>query len=128
MPPKQQQRTSPVVWFEIPALDLNRAIRFYETIFDTNLKRLTMDLGELAAFPFPPPGIGGCVIKSEQLKAGAGTMIYLNAGPNLNTVRDRVEAAGGKILMPNVTLPNDMGVYTWILDTEGNTVALHALS
>jgi len=25
MPPKQQQRTSPVVWFEIPALDLDRA-------------------------------------------------------------------------------------------------------
>jgi hypothetical protein len=55
-------------------------------------------------------------------------MIYLNAGPSLNTVRDRVEAAGGKILMPNVTLPNDMGVYTWILDTEGNTIGLHALS
>jgi predicted enzyme related to lactoylglutathione lyase len=128
MPPKQQQRTSPVVWFEIPALDLDRAVRFYETIFDTTLKRLTMDLGELAAFPFPPPGVGGCVIKSDQLKPGADTMIYLNAGPSLNTVRDRVAAAGGKVLMPNVTLPNDMGVYTWILDTEGNTVGLHALA
>ncbi len=128
MPPKQQQRTSPVVWFEIPALDLDRAVRFYETIFDTALKRLTMDLEELAAFPFPPPGVGGCVIKCDQLKPGAGTIIYLNAGPSLNTVRDRVEAAGGKVLMPNVTLPNDMGVYTWILDTEGNTVGLHALA
>jgi len=128
MTPKQHQRVSPVVWFEIPAIDLDRAVRFYETIFDTTLKRMTMDLTELAAFPFPPPGVGGCVIKGEQFKPGAGTVVYLNAGPSLETVRNRVEAAGGKVLMPDVTLPNDMGVYSWILDTEGNTVGLHALS
>jgi len=128
MTPKEQQRLSRVVWFEIPALDLDRAVRFYETIFNATLRRETTGPAELAVFPYTAPAISGCLIKGERFKPGAGTVVYLNAGPNLNTVRDRVEAAGGKVLMPNVTLPDCMGVFTWIQDTEGNTVGLHALS
>ena len=127
MSPKQQQRLSRVVWFELPALDLDRATRFYETILDTKLRRETMGLVDLAVFPYEAPGIGGCLIKGEQFKPGNGSVVYLNADPTLATVRSRVEAAGGKILMPDVTLPGDMGIYTWIEDTEGNTVGLHAL-
>ena len=75
-----------------------------------------MDLVELAVFPYDAPAISGCLIKGEQFKPGAGAVVYLNAGDKLGTVRNRVEAAGG-----------DMGVFTWIQDTEGNTVGLHAL-
>jgi predicted enzyme related to lactoylglutathione lyase len=128
MTPKEQQRLSRVVWFEIPAVDLDRAVRFYETIFDASLKRQTMDLVELAVFPYDAPAISGCLIKGEQFKPGGGTVVYLNAGDKLAAVRDRVEAAGGKVLMPDVALPGDMGVFTWIQDTEGNTVGLHALN
>jgi uncharacterized protein len=128
MTPKEQQRLNRVVWFEIPAADLDRAVRFYETILNTTLKREPMGPVELAVFPYTAPAISGCVIKTGQCKPGDGTVVYLNAEPNLEAVRGRVEAAGGKLLMPNVTLPGDMGVYTRILDTEGNTVGLHALS
>ena len=127
MTPKEHQRLNRVVWFEIPALDLDRAVRFYETILDGKLRRETMGLVDLAVFSYTEPAIGGCLIKGEQYEPGGGSVVYLNAGPKLETVRDRVEAAGGKVLMPDVTLPNGMGVFTWIQDTEGNTVGLHAL-
>jgi predicted enzyme related to lactoylglutathione lyase len=104
MTPKEEQRLSRVVWFEIPAVDLNRAVRFYETILGATLRRESMGLVELAVFPYTAPAIGGCIIKGEHFKPGPGTVIYLSAGPSLNAVRDRVEAAGGKVLMPNVGL------------------------
>jgi predicted enzyme related to lactoylglutathione lyase len=128
MTPQEQQHLNRVVWFEIPALDLDRAVRFYETILNTTLNRHTMGPTELAVFPYTAPAVSGCVTKGEQYKPGAGAVVYLNAEPKLDAVRARVEAAGGKVLMPNVTLPDDLGVYTRILDTEGNTVGLHALN
>jgi predicted enzyme related to lactoylglutathione lyase len=128
MTPREQQRLSRVVWFEIPALNLDRAVRFYESILNATLRREPMGPVELAVFPYTAPAISGCLIKGGEFKPGAGAVVYLNAEPTLDAVRSRVEAAGGKVLMPDVTLPGDMGVYTRILDTEGNTVGLHALS
>jgi predicted enzyme related to lactoylglutathione lyase len=53
-------------------------------------------------------------------------VIYLNADPTLSLVVDRVAAAGGKVLVPRVELPEGMGVFAHILDTEGNRIGLHA--
>jgi predicted enzyme related to lactoylglutathione lyase len=38
-----------------------------------------------------------------------------------------VEPAGGKISLPRTALPEGMGFYAHILDTEGNRVGLHAI-
>ena len=58
----------------------------------------------------------------------SGTLVYLNAGPSLDAVLARVEAAGGRVTTPRVQLPGDMGCFVHITDTEGNRVGLHALS
>jgi uncharacterized protein len=50
----------------------------------------------------------------------------LNADPTMSLVLDRVVAAGGQILTPRVALPEGMGFFAHILDTEGNRVGLHA--
>jgi len=125
MTPREQQRLSRAVWFELPALDLDRAIRFYETILDTKLQRLTEDGVEFAMFPCSPPSITGCVIKSDRHRPGAGPIVYLNADPKVADVCARVEAAGGKVLSAEVT--DVHGTAAWIQDTEGNTVALHSV-
>jgi len=49
------------------------------------------------------------------------------AGPSLDVAVARVEAAGGRVLVPKVVLPGDMGCFVQIADTEGNRVGLHAL-
>jgi len=38
MSAKQEWRKNRVVWFEIPASDLARAARFYETVLGTSLQ------------------------------------------------------------------------------------------
>jgi len=55
-----------------------------------------------------------------------GALIYLNVGDDLSVSLSKVEAAGGKILLPKTSIgPN--GFMTHIADTEGNKIALHSM-
>ena len=115
-------------WFEIPVRDLNRASAFYETLLATALRRETIGASQLAVFGSDEHGVGGCLMAGATAPAPStsGTLVYLNAGPSLDTVLARVEAAGGRISTPTVRLPGDMGCFAHITDTEGNRVGLHA--
>lgn len=125
---KQLQRQSRVVWFEIPATDLDRASGFYEQILNVTLRKQDFGGFPLAVFPYEAPAISGCVIKGEPYKPGAnGPVVYVNADPSLEAVLARVEAAGGKVLAPKTDLPEGMGCFALVLDTEGNRVGLHAM-
>jgi len=41
-------------------------------------------------------------------------------------VIDRIEKAGGKILMPKTLISQQIGYMAFFTDTEGNRMALHA--
>ena len=119
-----------ISWFEIPATDLPRAQKFYETIFSTQL--LPMDLPNIKMRMFPLEdmrGVGGAVVDSGGFhtpSASAGPLIYLNANPDVQQVLDKVEAAGGKIVVPKTAISPAYGFMAVILDTEGNRIGLHA--
>ena len=121
----------PITWFEIPVRKLDRAQTFYETVLATPLRREAMGPEiTLAIFGEANGAVGGC------LQSGAGTpepslngtLVYLNAAPALDPVLARVVAAGGRISTPKVQLPDGMGFFAHIVDTEGNRVGLHALA
>ena len=123
--------TQAIHWFEIPVRDLDRAQRFYETLFHRSLRREAMGPDTtLAVFPYEQGnGVGGCLYAGTNAPAPTtqGTVVYLNAEPSLNAVLARLTEAGGKLLVPRVDLPGDMGAFAHIEDSEGNRVGLHAL-
>lgn len=128
MSTKQEQRKNRVVWFEIPASDLARATKFYETILGTSLKAENFGAHELRVFAHDEDAASGCLMKGPGFEPGkGGVMAYLNADPSLDAVLARVERAGGKIALPRTDLPGDMGSFAHIIDSEGNRVGLHAL-
>jgi predicted enzyme related to lactoylglutathione lyase len=54
-------------------------------------------------------------------------LVYFTAhSGDLSNELARVEAAGGKILVPRKEIGPDYGFMAVILDTEGNRVALHS--
>ena len=115
-------------WFEIPATDFNRAVKFYETLFDTTLKVSDFAGFELAVFTGPDGDSVGGVIRGENyVPGGDGAVLYLDASPSIDAVLARVESAGGRIKMGKITLPGDMGFVAYFIDTEGNRLALHAM-
>ena len=116
-------------WFEIPARDIGRAQRFYETLLNTKLRRETMGPHTMAIFPYGEGGAGGCLMDGEGMAPAAGhsgALVYLNAAPSLDAVLGRLGAAGGRLVTPKVTLPQGMGAFAHIEDSEGNRVGLHA--
>jgi len=92
-----------------------------------------MDLQEMEGtqMAFSPwtPGSGkatGAVVQGENHKPSMeGSIIYLNANPDLTNVLARVEGAGGKILVPKTNI-GENGNMAPIMDTEGNNIGLHS--
>ena len=121
-----------ISWFEIPASDLDRATRFYEQIFGVSLFPLDLQNIKMRMFPIEDPmnGIGGAVVYAEGFykpSSTDGVLIYLNANPDVQNVLDRVEAAGGKVVVPKTEISPEYGFMGIIADTEGNRIGLHSI-
>jgi uncharacterized protein len=115
-----------ISWFELPVADLKRAIAFYATILGTTLGEITeADERRYAMFP-AEDGVSGALVQGEgYVPSREGALVFVNAGDTLEPVVDRVEAAGGQVLLRRIDM-GDWGVAAFIVDTEGNKVALHA--
>jgi len=125
---KMSSATNSLNWFEIPVTDISRAKNFYENIFGIKMEEMEMPNMKYAMFPFDPMNAkvaGGLAQSPMHIPSATGSLIYLNANPDLQTVADRIENAGGKITMQKTSIgPN--GFMAIFSDTEGNTVALHS--
>jgi uncharacterized protein len=120
--------TNSLNWFEIPALDLARSKAFYEAIFSFEMDTHEMDGTKMAFFPMSPGSgkVNGGIAQGDSYKPSMeGTIVYLNADPDLSTVADKVEAAGGKVLVPKMNI-GENGFVAFIMDTEGNKIGIHS--
>lgn len=121
-----------ISWFEIPATDIERAQKFYETIFQIKLAPLETDDFKMRMFPLDDPmsGVGGTLVKTDGFhvpSATDGPLIYLNGNPDVQIILDRIEAAGGKIIVPKTQISDEYGYMAVFIDTEGNRIALHSV-
>lgn len=116
-------------WFEIPVRDIERAQAFYEKVLGKSLRREAMGPCEMAVIPYDQPGVGGALMAGSEAPqpAAQGTLVYLNAEPSLDAALERAVAAGGRVATPRVDLPDGMGCFAHVLDSEGNRVGLHAM-
>jgi len=113
-----------ISWFEIAVTDLDRAAAFYGAILDTTLDR--MELGSPAAvFPADQEnGVGGALILDGTEPSENGALVYLETEGRLQEVLDRVEGAGGEVVLGFTEIGSGYGDYALIKDTEGNRVGL----
>lgn len=114
-------------WFEIPTTDIQRAQRFYEQILGVKMTQEETPSGPIAFFPFEAPLSTGALVKMNGYQPHPeGTVIYLNLTQDLDIAFNRVEKAGGKQLVGKTELPDNMGYWAQIQDTEGNRVGLYS--
>jgi predicted enzyme related to lactoylglutathione lyase len=116
-------------WFEIPVSDMDRGIAFYEKLLGITLRRENISGMDLAVFPADEAnGVKGALMGVDKVSpSDNGVLLYLNAGHSLAAALDRLEAAGGKLVLPPVTLPEGMGRFAHVTDPEGQRIGLHAL-
>lgn len=114
-----------ISWFEIPVMDMARAIRFYEPVMQVTLRRENMDCAELAVFPHEEPLTGGALAKFEGITPSPqGAIIYLHTA-DLAATLERVASAGGKCVFGPLELGQEIGTIALFTDSEGNRVGLH---
>ncbi|MCL1672443.1 VOC family protein [Elizabethkingia ursingii] len=131
---KISSETNIITWFEIPVNNTQRAKKFYETILDIEMtSQFIAETNEtLTFFPYDPEVIQaisgrvtGVLTEPENSSPSAnGTVVYINASPNLQSVLDKVQPAGGELISPVINIK--AGLIAFILDSEGNKIGLHS--
>jgi len=115
-----------VSWFEIPAIDFQQAVNFYNHIYGITMEQSVTKVSAMAFFPVTK-GIGGSVVAGQgYVPSDCGPLIYLNGGKDLNNVLNKVEDAGGRIVMPKTLISKEMGYFAIFIDSQGNKLALYS--
>ena len=123
---KIENRKDFVSWFEIPAIDFQQAVDFYQFIFGITMQQNITASNAMAYFP-TTTGIGGAVVAgSGYVPSDTGSLIYLNGGDDLSLILDKVEQAGGRIIMPKTLITAEAGYFAVFIDSQGNRLALHS--
>mgnify|MGYP001160676600 FL=1 len=114
-------------WVEIPTTNIERAVGFYNNLLSIEMKVMEVMSMKTAFFPHTAETqSGGCLMQGPNyIPSDKGTLIYLSAGEDLQTALDRVDAAGGTIVLPKTSIGAN-GFMAHILDTEGNKVGLYS--
>lgn len=122
--------TNAINWFEIPVTNYERAKKFYGSMLNSEISDMPMSDFKYGILPhdLKNNGVGGAIIEMEGVTPSKnGVTIYINGGDDLNIPLNRVEAAGGEILMPKTAI-GENGFMAQFIDTEGNKIALHSMS
>ncbi|MBI3032766.1 VOC family protein [Candidatus Woesearchaeota archaeon] len=122
---------NPIVHFEIPADNVERAKKFYEKTFGWEITKFTMEGGdywivrttEVDKNMMPTsPGINGGLMQRKNPSQPFMNYISVESIDNMLKV---VETNGGKICMPKMEIGKGMGWIAAFQDTEGNLMGLH---
>jgi predicted enzyme related to lactoylglutathione lyase len=115
-----------VSWFEIPALNLLRAVGFYNFIYGIEMETTEANGYAMALFP-ADNGIGGAIVVGEgSIPSETGPLVYLNAGKDLAPVLSRIAQGGGRVILEKTLISEEDGYFALFIDTEGNKLAIHS--
>jgi predicted enzyme related to lactoylglutathione lyase len=126
---RMTHQSNPVIYFEIPVLNMERAIRFYKAVFDFTFEQSKIDGYDMALFPFKKEnsGISGALAKGNVYQPSLQGVIVYFSTHNIDNTFNLALKHGGKILYPK-TSNGDSGIVAEIQDSEGNRIGLYQSS
>lgn len=119
--------SNPVGWFDIHVSNLDRAKKFYETVFNLKLTDLPIEWGKQSLFPFnhESSNISGALVeKADFSPSSNNTVIYFETADCV-AEEEKITQAGGKVVQPKMNI-GEFGFISIFIDSEGNTVGLHS--
>ena len=94
------QQHNRAVWFDIPVVNLDRAINFYTHVLSIKIQKETYGDMQFALLEHDK-GNGGCLVpRPDEVTADKGVMLYLNVNGRLERAVEETVAHGGKIIDP----------------------------
>ena len=112
---------NPFVYCELYTSDLDKAKKFYSSLFDWKLNDMTMPMGNYTMLDVGE-GTGGGMMKNPMPGAPSMWMAYVQVD-NLDASTKKAEQLGAKV-MKGRTEAGDFGWFTMITDPTGAPLAL----
>ena len=113
---------------EIPTADFLRAVKFYQSILNVSIEEIDMDGTQMGVLPNEEGTVNLCLVKGNDYKPTTdGTVVYLNAGNDLQPMLDKVGQNGGQVIVPKTEISPEIGYFALFIDTEGNKLGLHSI-
>ena len=116
-----------VAFFEIPAANFDRAVKFYETVLNIRLSVMDCETEKMAFFPEENGKCSGSISWAKDLnpsKDGVLVSLYVE---NMETAIAIIERNRGKITRPKTKIEAEgMGYFALFIDCEGNRVGLYS--
>jgi uncharacterized protein len=121
-------RKNPAVWFEIYVQDMNRAKKFYESVFQGKLEKLDSPGMDMWTFPMEmnTPGTGGALVRMPGVPSGGNSTLVYFGCEDCSVEEGRVVKSGGRIHKNKFAI-GQYGFITLAIDTEGNMFGLHSM-
>lgn len=124
---------NPIGWFEIHVDDMQRAKKFYESVFKIKLEELsnpaTIDQKiEMWVFPsnMNTYGASGTLKKMPGLSAGKNSVLIYFSCEDCAIEMARVKEFGGNIEKAKFSI-GEHGFIALVTDSEGNMIGLHSM-
>ena len=119
--------TNRIVWADVPVTDLARASGFYRAVLGVAVHIQDMPGITLAVIDHVD-GSGACLVPShEPIAQAGGILVYFNVTGRLRAAVAEVPLHGGTVL-EGVHSIGPHGFRALVRDSEGNRIALHALT
>ncbi len=119
---------NPIIWFEIYVQDMDRAKEFYESVFQTKLKRIDSPETDMWSFPtqMDQTGTSGALVKMEGVHSGGNSTIVYFTCDDCAVEEARAEQLGAMIHQKKISI-GEYGFISLLFDTEGNMIGLHSM-
>ena len=116
-----------VAFFEIPADNFERTVKFYETVLGVSLYVMECETEKMAFFPEENGVCPGAVSWAKDFRPSKdGVLIHFQV-ENMETAMNAIEKNGGTITRPKTKIEVEgRGFFSLFIDSEGNRVGLYS--
>ena len=115
-----------IIWFEINVANLDQAKYFYDYVLQTNIRKEDME-GYPPMGIIPGEGVNGALVEDEEYEAPehSGIMLYFDGTSGINAYLERIEEAGGEVVVSRSFVNEFVGYWAAFSDLDGNLLAFY---
>ncbi len=122
---KESYMKNLIAFFEIPAVDFQRAIDFYESVLDLELTIFEYEHEKMACFVEDGQTMGAIASVPDFNPSAGGVLVHFRCKSIEESIR-RARKKGGEVVIPKTRIESDYkGHFAVCTDSEGNRFGLY---
>lgn len=116
-----------IEFFEIPAADFDRAVKFYESVLGLKLNAIDCGYEKMAFFPEESGKYPGAISYASDFKPSDNGVLISLSVENMETTLSNIQKNGGRVVRSKTKIEAEgRGYFSVFIDSEGNKVGLYS--